>query len=155
MRSRVDPTKFTFPIILVLVGALLGILALLPQVPTPWGPIGPISTRLRWIAGVVGILLAAVAVYVYAHREQPYAPISQNSQSVLPPTSSASPAVDPERLIQIIKEKQHDRVGDSVGTLAYQCFTVPRLAEFKQTRIPSQVAEDLKKDASFVDLVLA
>jgi hypothetical protein len=85
--------------------------------------------------------------------------MAQNAQGSPSPQTGTSPsptpAVDPETLIQTIKDKQHERVGDSTGTLDYQCFTEPKLAQFKNAKIPAQVANDLKKDASFIDLVLA
>lgn len=104
--------------------------------------------RLRAAAAVAGVGLVTVAVYVYLHQPGP----SSTAAGQLPslsdkkPTPPKSSPVNTETLISIIKEKQHQTVGDSTGTLDYQCFTDAKLAEFHKTNVPNQLASQLKKE---------
>lgn len=155
-----DVTHLTLPAIFAIVGAVL-LISGMAQLPTPWGMFGPTSGRMRFLAALVGLALIVAAFYVYIH--QPCPPCSSIVQNPTPPgpdkqSSPPPPApspVDTESLIKIIKDKQHEKIGDSTGTLDYQCFTDAKLAAFDKGNVPAQVVADLKKNATFIQLALA
>jgi hypothetical protein len=151
-------SSLTLPVIFAILGGLL-LLSSLAQLPTPWGQFGITSGRLRAVAAVAGIALAIGAVYVYLHQPGSASTAAVPSPpTALPdkePTLPKSSSVDTEALISVIKDKQHQTVGDSTGTLDYQCFTHAKLAAFDKQGVPNQIASELKKDAGFVQLTLA
>lgn len=152
-----DVTHLTLPAIFAIVGAAL-LISAMAQLPTPWGMFGPTSGRMRFLAAIAGLALIVAAFYVYMHQPSPSgSPIVQNPVPTpdKEPPPPPPPRVDTESLIKIIKDKQHDKVGDSTGTLDYQCFTDAKLAAFDKGNVPAQIAADLKKNASFMSLVLA
>jgi hypothetical protein len=63
--------------------------------------------------------------------------------------------VNPKELITIIKDQQASYVKDSWGPESYQCFTDVDLDNFNSSKIPEKISYNLKKDAKFIDLVLA
>ena len=153
-----DISHLTLPAIFAILGGVL-LISSLAQLPTPWGQFGASSGRMRAVAALAGTALVTVAVYVYIHQPiPPSTAIVQSPSPSLPDRQSApqkSSPVDTESLINIIKDKQHQRVGDSTGPLDYQCFTDAKLAEFDKAKVPNQVASEHKKDASFIQLTLA
>lgn len=150
--------KLTFPIVLLAFGAILGLIALIGKLPTPWGQLGISNHRMRWIAGATGFVVVLLAVYLEGASQFLDQTVSRRleAESNTSPArvSIESPMVDPEKLIAVIAKLQRDNVSDSAGLMAYQCFTDDALTEFKKANIPDQVAEDLKHDAEFLSLVL-
>jgi hypothetical protein len=160
-----DLTHLTPPAVLALFGSIFLALAIVSRIETRFGSFGPLSSRMRGMAGVFGVVLIVVAVYAFMHQPPPQ--MGQNAQATetaqtgsiqktpaAPAMDSAPPSVDPERLMLFIKENQQERVRDSTGTTGYQCFTEGDLAKFHQDNVPDQVVGKLLKDAGFVDLVL-
>jgi hypothetical protein len=172
-----DIAHLPLPAILSLFGAALLLFSVVRQLPTPWGTIGPLSNQMRGVAGLAGLALILVAVYTYLHP--PYPPVASTSTSLQPSAGGSAPAsnapatavptppqassgdspapraVDTEKLIQIVQRKEREQVRDSTGAAASQCFTDADLASFRKARIPQKVAATLKKDADFIELVLA
>lgn len=59
------------------------------------------------------------------------------------------------RLPEIVKEQQRKHVKESYGELAYQCFTDADLQRFKDTKSAERIAEGLKTQKDFLQIVLA
>lgn len=151
--------KLTFPIVLAIIGAIPLLLALIQKVPTPWGTIGPLSAPQRWACGVFGCLLLGIAIFAGLTSQQQPANARSTAAPDLSTPVSAAVAQEPEKLklklAEKIKAKQHDAVGDSLGTRDYQCFTDAKLRKFKQDRMPDKINNALRMDKGFIDIVLA
>jgi len=71
------------------------------------------------------------------------------------PVTSKSSTVKPEELIEIIKSQQKAEVKESSGESASQNFSKKDLEDFKKKNVPKSVADRLKGDSHFIDVVLA
>jgi len=78
-----------------------------------------------------------------------------SSQSSSRPETSKSSTVKPEELLEIIKSQQKAEVKASSGESASTSFTTDDLKEFKRKNVPESVANKLKGDSHFIDVVLA
>jgi hypothetical protein len=72
-----------------------------------------------------------------------------------PISNNRAPTVKPDQLIDIIKEQQRIHVKESFGVEAYQSYTYKDLEKFAQSRTPEIIAQKLKNDSEFIDIVLA
>lgn len=68
---------------------------------------------------------------------------------------SVSVKVQPEKLIEIIKQQQALYVKESWGSEAYQCFTDDDLKKFKESKVTKKITQELKTNNKFIDVVLA
>lgn len=68
---------------------------------------------------------------------------------------SVSVKVQPEKLIEIIKQQQALYVKESWGSEAYQCFTDNDLKKFKESKVTQKITQELRTDNKFIDVVLA
>lgn len=150
--------QVTLPALIGLLGAVCFLVGVFGQVSTKWGQVGPLTTPIRWIAAVAGLVFMLAGFYVYEHQPSQSVQNAQTTPQQQAPTSPVPPAprtADPEALVQTIKDKQRENISDSTGTEDYQGFTEVKLAEFKKAGVPAQVTAELKGDANFIDLVLA
>ena len=150
-----DPTKLTLPVILAFIGAGLIVLALARTVETRWITLGPLSNFGKILSGVIGVLALTTSVYIYLHS-QPTLPCTSQPQGAAQDSASPPAPADTNKvkleLINLIKNKQH-AVRDSTGLNNYDNFTRQNLDQFKRDRVPEHIADDLKNDERFEDLV--
>jgi hypothetical protein len=96
---------------------------------------------------------------------QPTPPPNNNSATPTPaatgtptpetptPSATATTKGNPERLIDLIQQLQHEHVRDSFGVQAGQCFTDKDLARFKADRVTAELVGQLKDDKDFLAIV--
>lgn len=77
-----------------------------------------------------------------------------NKLTTMPVPTPTQSTIKPEKLFEIIKSKQTEKVKLSTGEYAYNSFTDKNLQEFISQNIPSQVTSELKKDNGFLDVIL-
>jgi hypothetical protein len=149
----------TFPIVLAVFGALLFILGLLGQFEVQQFKLGTNSKSIRWFSGIMGVLALTVAGFSFrleVAAKQPTQPEAQVKPEVA--AASFSPVatnVNPNKLIEIIKEQQQKHVKESFGEFASQSFTEEDLRVFVDAKVPAGISETLKHDNQFIDVVLA
>lgn len=113
------------------------------------------------------LVMFSVLLGCCSSRHAP-SPTTANANSTLPATTKdglpsqrhsepAAPSlrVEPERLIDIIKQLQMEYVGESFGSESGQCFTEVDLNKFTRENKTSEIVEKLKKDKDFAALVSA
>lgn len=71
------------------------------------------------------------------------------------PAAFKSSTVNPEELLAIIKSQQKAEVKESSGESASQNFSKKDFDDFKKKNVPKSVADKLKHDNHFIDVVLA
>jgi hypothetical protein len=84
--------------------------------------------------------------------DSPVTPAPTASGTRTPATPTPSPTAapkNPERLIDLIRQLQHEHVRDSSGIQAGQCFTDNDLAKFKADKVTAEIVGHLKDDKDF------
>jgi hypothetical protein len=100
------------------------------------------------------IIRDVIAVKAAVDRQEGNAHKSPSETSQTQPPAAVGD-VKPEALIDIIVKQQRENVKESVGTLDYQCFSEKDLGAFKEASKHKQIAQKLKHDNIFLDVVLA
>jgi hypothetical protein len=72
-----------------------------------------------------------------------------------PAPAAPTANVNPEELLELIKSHQQSEVKESYGEARGQNFSEEDLREFKTKNVPQAVADKLRHDSYFIDVVLA
>jgi hypothetical protein len=149
--------NLTFPIVLLCVGSVLLVLGLLGQLDTPYLKIGSNSKAIRWIAAFIGAMVMLLAGVAFDWDVQAKAaPQSvQSKPEHVETLPESGPTEKPEKLLDIIVSQQRSNVKESWGVYAFQCFTQDDLQQLIRSGTPRQIADELKKDDEFIDVVRA
>ena len=147
--------NITLSIGLLAIALVLLLIALLGEIQiAPGWRIGTNNKPIRWTAVFIGFGVLYLAILYRPVGASP--PNRQtNSTSSMADQEPTATKEDPRKLIEIIKSQQEDKVGDSWGVYAYQCFTQDKLDDFVKSGKTRQVTEQLKKDDEFIEVVLA
>ena len=86
-------------------------------------------------------------------RQETISDVKLSSKEHLP--TQEIPKVDPKKLLEIIRQQQLNNVKESYGEWAYQCFTDDDLNRFVEKKIPSEIANQLKQNNQFLEVILA
>jgi hypothetical protein len=158
-----------FPTVLLIAGLILLLIGLLGRIKLKEFEAGTDSTPIRVIICLIGASLLITALQIYrsdmpslpdnsntinANTPPPPPPPTSNTNSP-PPLTPPPPLPNADLLIQIITKQQQENVRESYGQAAGQNFSERDLKEFIQKETPKSIAEQLKTDNEFLDLILA
>lgn len=156
----------TFPTVLLIAGLLLLLIGLLGRIRIKEFEVGTDNTSIRVIICLIGASLLAAAFLIYRSDKLPQppeptptpvpSPTINNTNTPQPPTPTPTPPLTrADLLIQIITEQQQENVRESYGEAAGQNFSERDLKDFIQKETPRNIAEQLKTDNQFLDVILA
>lgn len=109
---------------------------------------------------LIGIILGIGSTFYIqgqkiAKLESQIETLNRVGQVQTQPDNQSRPEVKPDELVKLIKEQQATYVKESWGTYDYQCFTDNDLNNFINSRIPERIANNLRSDNHFIDIVLS
>lgn len=155
-----------FTTALLIAGVLFLLIGLLGRIRIKEFEGGSDNTIIRMLLCLLGASLLVAAFLIYRSDKLPQppeptptpapSPTINNTNTPQPPTPTPTlPLTKADLLIQIITEQQQENVRESYGELAGQNFSDVDLKEFIRNRAAQNIAEQLKSDNRFLDVVLA
>jgi hypothetical protein len=112
--------------------------------------------------GFLALLFLTFSLFLMACSNR-QGPTAANANSTLPPPAKPpqpasepptnSPRVNPERLIDIIKQLQMEFVRESFGLESGECFTDVDLSKFMREKKTAEIVRRLNNDKDFLALV--
>jgi hypothetical protein len=147
----------TFPVVVVIIGAVLLLVGLLRKLSSERIDFeltsGPRAAAIA--TGATLIVIAGIAFYAGAIATSPQispsatvGPVGAVLQQVFPGSSTR-----PDALLAIIREQQRAYVRESWGKESGQCFTDDDLAEFRRSGIPSVIVQSLRHNNRFINVI--
>lgn len=126
-------------------------------------------SKTQIIVALIGLMgavsVALIANYYGGSKTIPGSPSPTPTVSITPPINSnntplttitPTPSIiKPDKLIEIIKQQQGKTVRESHGEEASQNFSESDLANFIKEKKTTKIAEELKRDNEFIDIVFA